>query len=57
MFGLFKKQSEIEVLQKKYAKAMKEWHRLSVTDRKASDKVYAEAQSISEQIETLQNKA
>lgn len=57
MFGLFKKQSEIEVLQKKYAKAMKEWHRLSVTDRKASDKAYAEAQSISEQIEALQNKA
>ncbi|WP_104734002.1 Lacal_2735 family protein [Hanstruepera ponticola] len=56
MFGIFKKQSEIESLQKKYAKAMKDWHRLSTTDRKASDEVYAQAQSIAEQIEALQNK-
>ena len=57
MFGLFKKQSELEVLQKEYAKAMKDWHRLSITDRKASDKAYAEAQSISDKIEVLQKKA
>ncbi|WP_223033451.1 MULTISPECIES: Lacal_2735 family protein [Hanstruepera] len=56
MFGLFKKQSELKVLQKKYAKAMKDWHKLSVTDRKASDNAYAEAQSISDKIEALQNK-
>jgi hypothetical protein len=56
MFGLFKKESEIEVLQKKYAKAMKEWHKLSTTDRKASDKVYAEAEAIAEKIDALKNK-
>lgn len=56
MFGLFKKQSEIEILQKKYAKAMKEWHRLSTIDRQASDKAYAEAQALTDKIEILQNK-
>lgn len=56
MFGLFKKQSEIELLQKKYAKAMKEWHRLSTIDRQASDKAYAEAQALTDKIELLQNK-
>ena len=56
MFGLFKKQSEIELLQKKYAKAMKECHRLSTIDRQASDKAYAEAQALTDKIELLQNK-
>jgi len=56
MFGLFKRESEIEVLQKKYAKAMKDWHKLSTTDRKASDKVYAEAEVIAKKIDALKNK-
>lgn len=56
MFGLFKRESEIDVLQKKYAKAMKEWHRLSSIDRQASDKVYAEAEALAEQIDALKNK-
>jgi hypothetical protein len=57
MFGLFKRESEIDVLQKKYAKAMKEWHRLSSIDRQASDKVYAEAEALAEQIDALKNKS
>ena len=55
MFGLFKKQTEVERLEKQYAKAMKEWHRLSVINRKASDEAFAQAQSISEKIEALKN--
>ena len=56
MFGLFKRDSEIDILQKKYAKAMKDWHALSSTDRQASDKKYAEAQAIAEQIDALKSK-
>ncbi|NRA92358.1 MAG: Lacal_2735 family protein [Psychroserpens sp.] len=54
MFGLFKKTSEIDKLQKKYEKLMKDWHALSTTNRAESDKKYAEAQQILEQIEALQ---
>lgn len=54
MFGLFKKTSEVDKLQKKYEKLMKEWHALSTTNRAESDKKYAEAQHIQEQIEQLQ---
>ncbi len=56
MFGLFKRDSEMDVLQKKHAKAMKNWHRLSSIDRKASDEFYAEAEAIGQQIDTLKNK-
>ena len=55
MFGLFKKTTELEKLQKRYEKLMKEWHALSTTNRGESDKKYAEAQKIQEQIEQLQN--
>lgn len=53
MFGLFKKKTEIEKLQSKYEKLMKEWHRLSTVDRSKSDEKYAEAQSIMDKIELL----
>ncbi|NNE33470.1 MAG: Lacal_2735 family protein [Winogradskyella sp.] len=53
MFGLFKKTSELEKLQKKYEKLMAEWHALSTTNRAKSDKKYAEAQKVIEQIEVL----
>jgi hypothetical protein len=53
MFGLFKKKSELDVLQEKYEKLMAEWHKLSTTNRAESDKRYAEAQKIIEQIEIL----
>ena len=38
MFGLFKKKSEIDVLQKKYEKLMSQWHELSSINRAESDK-------------------
>jgi len=53
MFGLFKKVSEVDKLQKKYEKLMKEWHTLSTTNRSESDKKYAEAEQIQKQIEVL----
>ncbi|WP_040253636.1 Lacal_2735 family protein [Psychroserpens mesophilus] len=54
MFGLFKKTSEIDKLQKKYEKLMKEWHELSTTNRSESDKKFAEAQEIVKKIEDIQ---
>jgi archaellum component FlaC len=54
MFKLFKGKSEIEKLQKKYESLMSDWHKLSTTNRAESDKKYAEAQKILEQIENLQ---
>ena len=57
MFGLFKKTSEVEKLQKRYEKLMKEWHALSTSNRSESDKKYAEAERIQEQIVQLQNKS
>ncbi|WP_178988625.1 Lacal_2735 family protein [Winogradskyella schleiferi] len=53
MFGLFKKPSEIEKLQKKYDKLMADWHKLSSTNRAESDKKYAEAQLVIDKIEKL----
>lgn len=53
MFGLFKKKSEVEKLQEKYEKLMKEWHALSSINRSESDKKYAEAETIAKQIELL----
>lgn len=53
MFGIFKKTSKIEKLQKRYETLMKEWHELSTTNRAESDKKYAEAQQIIEQIEQI----
>lgn len=53
MFGLFKKKSEIEKLQDKYNKLMKEWHELSSINRSESDKKYAEAENVAKQIEKL----
>ena len=55
MFRLFKSKSEVEKLQSKYEKLMKEWHKLSTTNRSKSDDVYAEAEAIMSKIETLKN--
>jgi len=55
MFGLFKKTTELDKLQKKYEKLMADWHKLSTTNRAESDKKYAEAQKIIEQIEILKH--
>ena len=53
MFGLFKKTSQLDKLQKEYENLMSDWHALSSTNRAESDKKYAEAQKILDQIEVL----
>jgi len=57
MFGLFKKKSEIDVLQKQYEKLMKEAHTLSTTNRSASDDKVAEAEEIAKKIDLLKAKS
>jgi hypothetical protein len=54
MFGLFKKKSEVEKLEEKYEKLLKEAHTLSTVNRKESDMKQAEANEILKQIEALQ---
>jgi len=56
MFGLFKKPSEIEKLQKQYEKLMADWHRLSTTNRAESDKKYQEAEEVLKKIDALKLK-
>ncbi|MFW5832424.1 MAG: Lacal_2735 family protein [Prolixibacteraceae bacterium] len=53
MFGLFKKKTEAEKLNKKYDKLMQEGYELSTINRKASDAKYAEAEGVLKQLEKL----
>ena len=51
MFGLFKKKSKKEKLQKKHEQLLKEAYELSKTNRKESDKKAYEADLIAKKIE------
>ena len=51
--GLFKRKSEKEKLQDKYAKLMAEAHKLSTTNRKRSDEKVAEAEEVMKRIDAL----
>ncbi len=53
MFGLFKRKTERERLQEKYAQLMEEAHNLSSVNRKLSDDKVYEAESIMKRIENL----
>ena len=53
MFGIFKKKTEAEKLNKEYDKLMEEGYRLSTINRKASDEKYAEANKIMEKLEKI----
>ena len=53
MFGLFKKKTELEKLQEKYQKLMKEAFELSKINRSEGDSKYAEADEIQKRIEAL----
>jgi hypothetical protein len=53
MFGLFKKKSPVDALQKKYKQLMEESYRLSHSDRKASDLKRAEAEDVLKEIDQL----
>ena len=54
MFGIFKKKSQIDKLEDKYQKLLKEAYNLSTSNRKLSDSKTAEAHEILKQIEILQ---
>ncbi|MFT4679497.1 MAG: hypothetical protein ACI9RU_003085 [Litorivivens sp.] len=56
MFGLFKKKSEIDKLEDKYKKLLKEAYDLSTSNRTLSDGKTAEANEVLDQIEVLRNK-
>lgn len=53
MFGLFKKKTEIEKLEDKYDKLIKQSYELSHSNRAESDKLRAAAEEIAEKIEGL----
>jgi hypothetical protein len=53
MFGIFKKKSEIEKLQETYSKMLSDAHKLSHSNRTASDKLLAEAEEIAKKIDQL----
>ena len=53
MFGLFKKKSEKEKLQEKYAKLLREAHALSTSNRKLSDDKTYQAEMVMKEIEKL----
>jgi|OM-RGC.v1.036826132 hypothetical protein len=56
MFNIFKKQSELEQLQKKYQQLMHSAFQLSKTDRKESDRKTAEAHEVLLKIEKIESK-
>ena len=53
MFGIFKKKSEMEQLEDKYQKLLKEAYTLSTSNRKLSDSKTAEANDVLNQMELL----
>ncbi|MBK7637462.1 MAG: Lacal_2735 family protein [Saprospiraceae bacterium] len=53
MFGLFKKNSEREILLKQYSQLQEEAFHLSKTNRTASDAKTAEAEALMQRIESL----
>lgn len=56
MFGIFKKKSAVDKLDDQYTRLMKEAHRLSTSDRRASDAKTAEANKILQEIEKLESR-
>lgn len=55
MFGLFKKKSEIDKLEERYQKLLKEAYTLSTSNRKLSDQKTADAHAVLQEIEHLTN--
>lgn len=55
MFGIFKKKSEIEKLQETYSKMLSDAHKLSHSNRTASDKLLADAEEIGKKIDQHKN--
>lgn len=53
MFGLFKKTTPAEKLEKRYRALLEEAHRLSTSDRMASDRKRAEAEQVLQELDAL----
>lgn len=53
MFGLFKKKSKIDILQKKYDDLMQDYHRISKINRREADKKFVEAEAVLKEIDAL----
>ena len=53
--GIFKKKTEEDRLRKQYKRLMEEAYRISRTDRKASDKKYAEADAVMQRIHEIES--
>ncbi|MDP2174579.1 MAG: Lacal_2735 family protein [Bacteroidota bacterium] len=53
--NLFKKKTDLELLNEKYQKLMKEAHRLSVVNRTKSDEMIAEAEKLGKLIDSITN--
>ena len=53
MFNIFRKKSELQKMQEKYEKLLKEGYDLSTSNRKESYLKIAEAQNLFEEIEKL----
>jgi hypothetical protein len=56
MFGLFKKSSPKEQLEKKYKDLMQQAHKYSTTNRKLSDQRVQEAEEVMQELERLTKK-
>ena len=52
--GIFRKKTEADRLRKQYQRLMKEAYQLSRSDRKGSDKKYAEADAIMQRIQEIE---
>ncbi|MEQ8907821.1 MAG: Lacal_2735 family protein [Vicingaceae bacterium] len=57
MFGLFKKKTEKEKLNEEYKKLIAESHKLSTSNRRASDLKQMEASEVLKKIEALEEKS
>jgi hypothetical protein len=55
--GIFRKKTETDRLRKQYQRLMKEAYQVSRTNRKGSDKIYAEADSVMQRILELDTKS
>ncbi|MDG2052312.1 MAG: Lacal_2735 family protein [Flavobacteriaceae bacterium] len=55
MFKIFKKKTEIEILNNNYKELLNKAHRLSTTSRKLSDQKVAKAATVLNKTELLEN--
>ena len=57
MFSIFKKKDPLAKLQERHADLMEQAFKMSKSDRSAADRLYAQAEEVATEIDTLQKKA